>query len=160
MAPCREAERFAQQGMHRIVSVQDTLYPLEFFIAATPISLQASGRSRERWKTMVRDAARDRIHETDGLGFLDHRPVSLTIYYFPEAVMQGDIDNIVKPIMDALIHIAYMSDQAVERVLVQKFEPESDSAIVEPSAQLLAVLAVVKPVAYVRVDDDLSWRRL
>ncbi|WP_407521206.1 RusA family crossover junction endodeoxyribonuclease [Methylobacterium oryzisoli] len=142
------------------MSIQGAFYPLEFFVAATPRSLQASSRSRERWKTIVRDAARDRIHETDGLGFLDDRPVSLTIHYFPDAAMQGDIDNIVKPIMDALIHVAYMTDRVVERVLAQKFEPEADWTIADPGAQLLAALATARPVVYVRVDDDLSWRRL
>jgi hypothetical protein len=38
---------------------QDTLYPLEFFIAATPISLQGSSGSKERWKATVGEVARD-----------------------------------------------------------------------------------------------------
>jgi hypothetical protein len=42
------------------------------------------------------------VRETDELGILDQRPLALIIYYFPESPMEGDIDNIVKPIMDAL----------------------------------------------------------
>ena len=72
--------------------------------------------------------------------------------------MTGDIDNIVKPIMDALIRVAYMDDKDVERVVVQKFEPQVDWDFADPSDQLAAALDTAAPVVYVRVDDDLSWR--
>lgn len=45
------------------------------------------------------------------------------IYYFPIAALGGDIDKIVKPIMDALIGVGYTDDNAVERVTVQNCEP-------------------------------------
>ena len=73
--------------------------------------------------------------------------------------MEGDVDNIVKPIMDALIGVAYPDDRLVERVLVQKFEPDIDWSFEEPSEMLLAALDTGTPVVYVRVDDDLAWRR-
>lgn len=124
------------------------------------MSLQASGRSRERWKVIVEEAARRRIRETDELGFLDRRPLAFTVYYFPAAPMIGDIDNIVKPIMDALIRVAYMNDKDVERVVVQKFEPQVDWDFADPSDQLAAALDITPPVVYIRVDDDLSWRTI
>ena len=142
----------------RILADQETLYPLEFFVAATPMSFQASGRSKERWKVSVSEAARQRVRETDELGFLDRCPLAVTVYYFPAAPMIGDIDNIVKPIVDALIHVAYMDDKDVERVVVQKFEPQVDWDFSNPSDQLVAALDTATPVVYVRVDDDLSWR--
>lgn len=74
--------------------------------------------------------------------------------------MTGDIDNIVKPIMDALIRVAYMDDKDVERVVVQKFEPQLDWSFADPSDQLAAALDTAAPVVYVRVDDDLSWRTI
>ena len=73
--------------------------------------------------------------------------------------MEGDVDNIVKPIMDALIGIAYTNDQLVERVLAQKFEPDTDWSFEGPSEILSAVLDTDAPVVYVRIDDDLAWRR-
>jgi crossover junction endodeoxyribonuclease RusA len=142
----------------RILAVQEALYPLEFFVAATPMSLQASSRSKERWKVSVSEAARQRVRETDELGFLDRRPLAITVYYFPDAPMIGDIDNIVKPIMDALVHVAYMDDKDVERIVVQKFEPQVEWDFADPSEQLATVLDTSTPVVYVRVDDDLGWR--
>lgn len=142
------------------MAAQETLYPLEFVLASTPLSLQASARSKERWKAAVRAAARERITATDELGFLDRRPLSLTIHYFPERAMQGDVDNIVKPIMDALIGVAFLDDRDVERVAVQKFEPQFDWSFVMPSEVLSTALDGTPPIVYIRVADDLGWRRL
>jgi crossover junction endodeoxyribonuclease RusA len=139
---------------------QETLYPLEFFIEGVPVSLGSSNRSRDRWKVMVADTARRRQRETDELSFLDDRALAVTIYYFPSAPMKGDIDNIVKYVLDALIGVAYLDDAVVERVVSQKFEPQVDWIFAAPSDRLVAALDKAAPVVYVRVDDDLSWRRL
>src|SRR5947209_7957301 len=118
------------------MSDQETLYPLEFFIEGVPVSLGGSTRSKNLWKAMVADTARQRQRETDELGFLDNRALAVTIYYFPSAQMVGDIDNIAKPVLDALIGIAYLNDRVVERVVSQKFEPQVDWIFVAPSDQL------------------------
>jgi crossover junction endodeoxyribonuclease RusA len=139
---------------------QETLYRIEFFVAGTPLSLQGSRKSVERWKGTIADAARQRIRETDELGFLDRRPLSLLIYYFPSAPMIGDIDNIVKPIMDASVRIAYMDDGDVERVVIQRFEPQVEWYFSDPADQLAVALDIDPPIVYLRIDDDLSWRTL
>ncbi|WP_093568766.1 RusA family crossover junction endodeoxyribonuclease [Methylobacterium sp. 174MFSha1.1] len=140
--------------------MQETLYPLEFFIGATPLSLQARAVSKARWMATVRQAARDRIDATYQLGFVDEGPFCLTIYYFPDAPMVGDIDNIVKPIMDALINLAYNDDRAIERVVVQKLEPGVEWDCAEPSDQLAHALRNARPIVYIRIDDDpTGWRR-
>jgi crossover junction endodeoxyribonuclease RusA len=141
------------------LKASDSIFPLEFFIAATPRSLGASSPSKERWKTEVGEVARKRRDKTTEFSWLDQRPLALSVYYFPAAPMEGDVDNIVKPIMDALIGIAYPDDRLVERVLVQKFEPDIDWSFEEPSEMLLAALDTSAPVVYIRVDDDLAWRR-
>ena len=107
----------------------------------------------------VRSVARDRIDQTVEFVWLDERPLALLIHYFPAAPMEGDIDNIIKPIMDALIGVAYPNDRLVERVLVQKLEPEADWTFSQPSEVLAAALDTEAPVVYVRIDDDLGWRR-
>jgi len=144
----------------------DPLFPFEFHLAGTPISLQGKPASKERWKNEVADAARHRTAEIGKWTYLEPQPLALTIYYFPIAAMGGDIDNIVKPIMDALIGIVYLNDQAVERVTAQKFEPAEAWEFSKPSEQLTAALDTASasedptPVVYVHVANDLSWRRL
>jgi Holliday junction resolvase RusA-like endonuclease len=139
----------------------DTMYPFEVVLQGTPISLQSKKPvKREAWKRKLADVALERRKETYELGFIDERPVAITIYYFPAYPMQGDIDNIVKPIIDAMIYVVFPDDQVVERVTVQKFEPDQDWEFQSPSEQLAVALEIEKPVVYVRVDDDLSWRRI
>jgi crossover junction endodeoxyribonuclease RusA len=82
--------------------------------------------------------------------------VHVTIFYFPASRMEGDVDNIVKPILDALDKIVYMSDRQVERVWVQKFEPGRPFSISNPTLCLAEALERERPVIYVRIDDDAS----
>lgn len=140
-------------------SDQNALYPFEVVVEGTPISLQGSGTSKERWKATVKTAGQNRARATDEIGFLYSAPVALTIFYLAAAPMVGDVDNIVKPIMDALINVAYADDRFVERVIVQKFEPGVDWEFIDPSDQLSTALEATPPVVYIRVIDDLSWRQ-
>ena len=48
----------------------------------------------------------------------------MTIFFFPQAEMQADIDNCAKPILDAMGRFVYADDRQVDRMVVQKFEPE------------------------------------
>jgi Holliday junction resolvase RusA-like endonuclease len=139
----------------------ETLYPLEIFLQAVPVSLQTkNANNREAWKVSVREVALERRNATYELGLLDERALAVRIYYFPSAPMVGDIDNIVKPIVDGMIGAAYLDDRVVERVVVQKFEPDGGWEFLAPSEQLAVALDVEPPVVYIRVDDDLSWRRV
>ena len=113
-----------------------------------------------RGKATVAQAAPERLRETDEPAFLDRRPLCLIVYYISSPPMIGDIDNIVKPIMDSLIRVANTDDNDVERIVVQKFEPEAGWEFSNPSEQLAVALDTAPPVVYIRVYDDLSWRRL
>lgn len=134
-------------------------FPLELVIGRTPLSAQASNpRARHEWKNTVGGSARERINSTRELYFLDDRPLMATIFYFPPTRMVGDMDNVVKPILDALTHIAYPDDRCIERILVQKFEPGVSWSFVSPSAALESAINMEKPALYIRLDDDLEWR--
>jgi crossover junction endodeoxyribonuclease RusA len=135
------------------------LFPFEFFVAAVPRSMDASPDSRQRWKAQLQEAARRRVAELVEFPWLDDRPLALSVYYFPPTPMVGDIDNVIKPIMDALVGVAYIDDRVVERVLAQKFEPGVKWSFAQSSQVLAAALLTATPVVYVRVDDDLSWGR-
>lgn len=82
-------------------------FPVEFLVAGTPVSLQAKRReSIDQWKTRVIDASRSILPEGH---FATKNPVAATLFYFPAAEMAGDIDNIEKPVLDALgRHITWM----------------------------------------------------
>ena len=125
--------------------------PLEFLVRGTAVSQQASARSRENWKAAVHAAGRAAV--PPGSWALTDR-VAITIYYFPQAEMLGDIDNLIKPILDGLNACIYVDDQQVERIVVQKFEPGNLYAFTDPSEALATALQSAGPVIYVRVTDD------
>ena len=82
--------------------------------------------------------------------------MAVTIYFFPQAEMLADIDNCAKPILDALGHFIYVDDKQVDRIVVQKFEPERPMEIMdEPTESLAMALAADRPIVYIRVGTDL-----
>ena len=68
--------------------------------------------------------------------------------------MQGDVDNIVKLILDALCEHIYVDDSQVDRIVVQRFEPGNFIGFVSPSATLEEALKQPESVLYVRLSDD------
>jgi len=68
--------------------------------------------------------------------------------------MQGDLDNIVKLVLDALAHHIYVDDSQVDRIVVQRFEPGNVFPFASPTATLEDALNRPKPLLYVRITDD------
>ena len=126
-------------------------FPFEFLVEGTAVSLQAKRReSLTEWARIVK-ASKPIL--PDG-HFASEDPLAVTLYYFPHAPMEGDIDNIVKPILDAMCKRIYMSDHQVERILVQKFEPGNVFSFALPTPTLWDALNRPKPVLYIRLSDD------
>lgn len=127
-------------------------FPLEFIVRGTPVSLQAvRAKSKEAWKKRVKEASYDALPEGH---FSTEAPISITLFYFPDTEMQGDVDNIVKPILDALSKHIYNDDRQVERIWVQKFEPGRIFQFAQPSEVLSEALGGEKPLLFVRLGDD------
>lgn len=130
----------------------EVLFPFEFNVAGVPVSLQAKRpESREQWKDRVRAASSIGLPQPH---FATSDPLAVTIFYFPPEAMQGDVDNIVKPILDALSRHLYCDDRQVERVVVQKFEPQRLVEFVEPSPVLQDALAADRPIVHISVSND------
>lgn len=129
-------------------------FPFEFFVEGVPVSLQNKGRrSLREWKGLVRQ--RYEMHLLPG-HWATESGVFVTIFYFPDARMEGDIDNIVKPILDAMNGTLYMDDRQVERVVVQKFEPGRMQTFINPTEVLASTLERERPIVYIRVDTEES----
>jgi crossover junction endodeoxyribonuclease RusA len=127
-------------------------FPLEFVVEGTAVSLQAKRReSIDRWKSRIVEASRPVLPEGH---FATEAQLAITLFYFPGAEMEGDLDNIVKPILDALSRHIYVDDRQIERILVQKFEPETVFEFGSPTIGLQDALNRPKPVLYIRLSDD------
>lgn len=127
-------------------------FPIEFLVRGTPVSLQAKGKkSRAEWKARVKFASVVALPEAH---FASRESMAVTLYYFPDAAMQGDVDNIVKPILDALSRHIYVDDGQVERIVVQKFEPGGVFVFRQPTNIFTEALGGQRPILYVRVSND------
>ena len=70
--------------------------------------------------------------------------------------MQADFDNCIKPILDALSQFVNVDDKQVDRIVVQKFEPERPFEIRGDLTETLAeALAANEPTVYIKVGNDL-----
>ena len=130
----------------------EIVFPIEFIVAGTPASLQTKRpETRRAWRARVREASRAALPEGH---FSTAGPVAVTLFYFPVSAMQGDVDNIVKPVLDALCQHVYEDDRQVERVWVQKFEPVEGFQFSSPFAVLTEALQGVRPFLFIRVTND------
>lgn len=86
--------------------------PWECVVLGVPASLQSKGSTRARWKTSVATAAVS-VWPADEAPLAV--PVQVTITYFYEGSAL-DVDNMLKPIQDALIGIALDDDKHVTDV--------------------------------------------
>lgn len=130
----------------------EIIFPIEFIVHGTPVSHQAKrAEAREQWKVLVRTASSIVLPSPH---FASAERIALTIYYLPDEPMQGDIDNIVKPILDALGRHIYIDDRQVDRVVAQKFEPGNVFTLSNPSAVFQLALSTLSPVVYIRVSND------
>ena len=127
-------------------------FPIEFLVYGTPVSAQAKeAASRNGWKARVREASLVAIPQPH---FVSNKGLAVTMYYFPDEAMEGDVDNIVKLVLDALCRHIYLDDKQVERVVVQKFEPGSVTSFSNLSGVLADALTGQKPVLYIRISSE------
>jgi len=134
-------------------------YPIEFVICETAKSFQGkSSGSYQRWKARVNELARAHANSLSDFHMLDDRQVAATLLFLPMAKM-GDVDNYLKGIIDGMDGVFYNSDNLIERVVAQKVEPGVTVSFDKVTPTLGQVLDMGPPVIYVRIDDDLKWRR-
>jgi hypothetical protein len=80
---------------------------LEFIVIGTPVT--SRGEARRRWQQRVRREA-----EAAANGHVAANGVVLRLaYFYVDDEPIGDLDNIVKPVQDALKGIAYADDRQV-----------------------------------------------
>ena len=127
-------------------------FPIEFLVQGTPVSLSAKrAKSRNEWKERVKSASSNVLPNPH---FASNERIAVTLYYFPHEPMQGDVDNIVKPVLDALSRHIYLDDRQVERIVVQKFELGNTFDFGNLTARLAEAFKVERPVLYVRVSAN------
>ncbi|MEU1588468.1 MULTISPECIES: RusA family crossover junction endodeoxyribonuclease [Micromonospora] len=81
--------------------------PWDFVVLGVPVSVQAKSTSRTRWKAAVSAAARA-AWPAGGEPLRGRLQIHVTCYH--DSAPPLDVDNMLKPIQDALIGIVYVDD--------------------------------------------------
>jgi hypothetical protein len=88
--------------------------PIEFLVLSRPMSLQTNSRVRfQSWKSQVRAEA---AKAWAGRPILSEGEFHLTIVHLHHDVSTPDVDNIIKPIQDALEGVLLSNDNLVSDV--------------------------------------------
>jgi Holliday junction resolvase RusA-like endonuclease len=114
----------------------------ELIVVGTPRSLQAKSRQNlQEWKRYVSDTARRDLSEDEGA--IQWADVAVQILHFcPEwGDTEGDLDNIAKPILDALCDSGRVifNDNQVKEILLRRVEWKRLEIVrIDGATQLLA----------------------
>jgi hypothetical protein len=123
--------------------------PFEFVIDGPPISQQARRRERVReWRDQVRAIA-EKHWPSGELPVTE--PVMLTITYFYDRVAI-DVDNIPKPISDAMKGLVYLDDEQMTDILCRKRNLNSVLRVDNPSEILAEGFSRDNEFLYIVVD--------
>lgn len=130
--------------------------------------MQASGRGKSQWKDEVRAAAEAAMAGRERFDFVD---VSIRILHFcfDWADTDGDLDNIGKPILDAMCLVVFFNDNQVSQLLLRRTDLARDQvteiegatpALAAKLQEALSSSGGVTGFVHVTVDDKIDHRRL
>jgi len=126
------------------------MLPFEFVIPQRPVSQQARRQSRLReWKDFVAQHARVAMSMPQTLAT---EPVALKLlYFYDEAAL--DVDNILKPIQDALVGIVLTDDSVITDVEIRRRWRGTTFTLTAVTPVLAAGLALGREFVYVMLSD-------
>jgi crossover junction endodeoxyribonuclease RusA len=126
------------------------MQPFEFLIRSRPVSQQARrSRRKDAWKDFVRREAERSwgpVHvPADG-------PVCVTLIYLYDEVAL-DVDNIIKPIQDALVGLVFPDDSLVTDVIIRRRELRGTFDLTRVSSVLVEGFEYGNEFVYVWIGD-------
>lgn len=126
--------------------------PFEFVIDGPPVSQQARNRSRvAEWTRTVQDVAESTWENEPPYS----GEVAVTITYLFEGTSL-DIDNVPKPILDALKGVVYSDDSQVSDLMCRKRRLTGDLRIPAPSQLLIETRERLRQFLHVTVNQALT----
>lgn len=122
----------------------------DFLIPRRPLSLQTKNRENlQKWKAFVRSEAAS--FWPLGLPPLGEDVRATLVYLSDEAPV--DIDNIVKPILDAIVGLVLIDDDQVSELRAYRRSRIGHFDITTLPPLLIAAIALGQEAVFVRVDE-------
>ena len=127
------------------------MLPFEFTIQGPPVSHQTRNRARlQQWKNDVRAAAQARV-VAGAAPCPDPVQIAITYYYEGDS---PDVDNIIKPIQDALNGVVFIDDAQVAETKSRKRPLNGSYQIKGASGVLLQGFATGIGFLHIRVEGN------
>lgn len=127
------------------------MFPFEFTVSGSPISLQTNNRALlQSWKAKVRRTAIAHL-PINTIPTGDRVQVEI-VYYYKSTPL--DIDNIAKPILDALNLLVYIDDRQITDLTIRKrpLYPHPDPKKFAP----ILMLAFTQNEPFIFVEIEMS----
>lgn len=125
------------------------MLPFEFTIQGPPVSNQTRNRARlQQWKHDVRAAAQARV-PAGTAPVADAVQFTVTYYYEGDS---PDVDNIIKPMQDALNGLVFVDDAQVAETKARKRPLDGSYQIKGASGILLQGFAAGVGFLHIRVE--------
>jgi len=133
------------------------MLPIEFTFEGPPLSLQSKNKTRKRaYKSRVEAAAKNVLPQ----GFiLITDEINIVITYYYEGTTP-DIDNIIKPIQDALIGVVYADDSQIAETRSRKREIDSSYRVRNASLPILQAFSNGSEFIHVKIDRHVITQEL
>jgi len=126
--------------------------PFEFVVEGPPISLQTRNRGNlQAWKAKVLNSARLKWPNTDSP--LTEENLKLTVTYYYEDVYP-DVDNIIKPIQDALVGLVYNNDSQISDTRSKRRNINASFRVKGMSPVLAQGFVLNKEFLHVKIEHD------
>ncbi len=124
--------------------------PFEFTVPGPPVSPQSRNKARlKTWCASVRSAAQVIWKGRAPL----NTPLKMTVTYYHEGdAVRIDIDNMIKPMQDALIGVVYDDDRQITEIAVRKTSIDLAFVVRGYSLRLLRALAKGDEFLHVVID--------
>lgn len=127
------------------------MIPFEFVVEGVPVSLQTkNSQAKFNWKQKV-------LNEAIGLWKQGDLPstdkLQVTIIYFYDTIATIDVDNMLKPIIDALISLIYVDDNQITDVIGRK---RKIGEYIVPNLSPLLTKSLKKSLDFVYVQIELA----
>lgn len=126
------------------------MFPFEFTFEGPPISLQSKNKARKRAYMNNIAAVARLLLPADYVVSADQLEIKIT--YFHEGACP-DVDNIVKPIQDALVGVVYVDDNQIAHSSSKRRDINGSYKVRNVSACILESFSKGKDFVHVKIDN-------